>query len=107
MGRLGYTDIQGRIGGPGHVLEIDETKVGKRNYNVGRMVERNWILSMIEVGTGETLCNYRIEICPENKRDGNTLIPLIEKHVAPGTTIITDLWRRDVRRNDMFRLVGK
>ena len=56
------------------------------------MVQGNWILGMIEVGTGETLNNYRLEICPENKRDANTLIPPIEKHVAQGTTIITDLW---------------
>ena len=55
------------------------------------MVEGNWILGMIEVGTGEALCKYRLEICPENKRDANTLISFIEKHVTPGTTIITDL----------------
>ena len=83
---------EGRIGGPGHVVEIEETKMGKRIYNVGRMVEGSWILGMIEVGAGEALTSYRLEICPGNRRDAATLIPLIEKHVAPGTTIITDLW---------------
>jgi len=37
--------------------------------------------------------NYRLEICPGNKRDAWTLLELIEKHVEPGTTIYSDLWR--------------
>lgn len=76
----------GRIGGPGHVVEIDETKVGKRKYNRGRVREGCWILGMIDRDNGD----YRIEICPDNKRDAKTLIPLIEKHVEKGTKIITD-----------------
>ena len=32
---------QGRIGGHGCVLEIDEIKIDKRKHNVGRMVEVN------------------------------------------------------------------
>ena len=36
---------------------------------------------------------YRLEICPGNKRDENTLISLIQKHVAAETKIITDCWK--------------
>ena len=36
---------------------------------------------------------YRLEICPDNKRDERTLLALLEKHVEPGTTIYSDLWR--------------
>ena len=37
--------------------------------------------------------DFRLEICPGNKRDSRTLLALIEKHVEPGTTIFTDCWR--------------
>jgi len=37
--------------------------------------------------------NYRLEICPNNKRDKDTLLALIQKHVTPGTEIHTDCWK--------------
>lgn len=37
--------------------------------------------------------NFRIEICPDNRRDVETLINLIKKHVKPGSTIMTDCWK--------------
>ena len=79
---------QGLIGGPGCVVEINESKIGKRKYNVGRMVEGHWILGMVEIGTDKT--PFRLEIYPENKRDAETLLSLIQRHVAPETTIITN-----------------
>ncbi len=41
----------GQIGGPVRIVEIDETKFGKRKYNRGKRVEGSWILGMIEIGT--------------------------------------------------------
>ena len=80
-------EAEGRIGGPGGTVEIDEAKVGKRKFNRGRPREGNWILGMIDREGG-----YRLEICPDNRRDRETLFPLIKKHVAPGTEIMTDCW---------------
>ena len=62
--------------------------LGKRKYHRGRMVDGRWILGMVERESGE----LRLEICTNNKRDRATLIPLIKRHVAPGTLIITDCW---------------
>lgn len=73
-------EITGKIGGVGCIVEIDETKIGKRKYERGRIIEGSWILGMIERNSN----NYRLEICPNNKRDKATLQELIKKHVLPG-----------------------
>ncbi|CAG2250621.1 unnamed protein product [Mytilus edulis] len=36
-----------KIGGPSLMVEIDEAKFGKRKYNRGRVVDRNWVLGGI------------------------------------------------------------
>jgi len=79
----------GPLGGPGHVIECDEMKLGRRKYQHGRVVEGSWILGLIDIETNEV----RLEICPDNKRDANTLLGLIQKHVLPDTMLFTDLWK--------------
>jgi hypothetical protein len=37
--------------------------------------------------------DFRLEICPNNKRDAPTLEHLIQKHVEPGSKIHTDEWK--------------
>jgi len=81
---------QGPIGGLGKVVEIDECKIGRRKFERGRVVEGSWILGLIERGCPE---NYRLEICPDNKRDKDTLLSLIKKNIKPGTEIHTDCWK--------------
>lgn len=82
-------EFRGKIGGPGKIVQIDESKFGKRKYNRGRHVEGNWVLGMIEDGSED----LRLEVCPGNVRSAEVLVPLIEKHVEKGTTIHTDCWR--------------
>ncbi|XP_078034524.1 uncharacterized protein LOC144468724 isoform X2 [Augochlora pura] len=82
-------EMEGSIGGPGVIVEIDECKVGRRKFEKGRIREGVWILGMIERGGKK----YRLEICPDNKRDEITLISLIKKHVEVGSEIHTDCWK--------------
>jgi len=82
-------DRHGLIGGPGKIVQIDEAKFGRRKYNRGRHVEGHWVIGMIEDGS----VDFRLEICPDNERSAEILIPLILKHVAIGTTIRTDEWK--------------
>ena len=78
-----------KIGGPGHIVEIDECKIGRRKYNRGRLVEGNWILGMIDRNTREV----RMAVCPGNRRDATTLYDLVSQHVEPTSTIYTDCWK--------------
>ena len=77
------------IGGPGRVVELDEAKFGKQKYNRGRLVEGTWVIGGVERGSSSCF----MKVLPLNKRDAATMIPIIQQHVAPGTTIITDCWR--------------
>lgn len=83
MDALDNVYYDNKIGGEGHTVEIDKCKIGRRKYNRGRIIEGHWILGMIDREGG-----YRLEICPDNKRDRITLESLIIKHVAPGTIIM-------------------
>ncbi|XP_022117869.1 uncharacterized protein LOC110995153 [Pieris rapae] len=79
----------GKIGGPGKIVQIDESKFGKRKYNRGRHIEGHWVLGMIADNSED----LRLEVCPDNIRSADVLIPIIQKHVEVGTTIHTDSWR--------------
>lgn len=51
------------------------------------MAEQQWYFGGIERGSG------RCFIVPVEYRNADTLLPIIQKHVMPGTTIISDLWK--------------
>ena len=71
-----------QIGGPGKVVEIDESKFGRRKYNRGRYQEGHWVFGGVERGMVEVL-----------DRSAATLLPLIQQHILPGTTVLSDEWR--------------
>ena len=76
------------IGGEGIIVEIDESKFGKRKYYRGRRVDGVWILGGIE-RTNEKRCFVKVV----QDRTAETLHDVISRHVAPGSIIHTDLWR--------------
>ena len=59
------------------VIEIDETKIRKKEYIKGRMVEGHEIFWLIAREAG----GFRLEICPNNQRDSETLI---SRHFSDG-----------------------
>ena len=75
------------IGGEGIVVEIDKSKFGKRKYNRGHAVEGVWVFGGVE-RTEERRC-FAV---PVERRNAETLIPLIVAHIAPGSIILSDLW---------------
>lgn len=76
------------IGGPDVVVEIDETKLGKRKYNRGHRVEGVWVI----VGVERTP-QRRVFLVPVIDRSAETIHGIVRSHVSPGSIIHTDGWR--------------
>ncbi len=76
------------IGGPGMTVEIDESHIRSRKYNRGRILksEAVWVFGGICRETGECF------LAQCERRDANTLLPILQERVAPGTTIYSDMW---------------
>lgn len=96
------------IGGPGIVVEIDESMFGKSmsiiflfiaeyyafinvfligKYNRGKRRDGVWVFGGVEQGTG------RCFMVPVKNRKASTLIPIIRHFIEPGTIIRSDCWR--------------
>ena len=76
-----------KIGGPGHVVEIDESKFGKRKYHKGRRVEGCWVLGGIDRETKETF----FQVVPD--RSAETLLPILIDNIHPESIVISDCWK--------------
>uniref|UniRef100_A0A914QWH8 ISXO2-like transposase domain-containing protein n=1 Tax=Panagrolaimus davidi TaxID=227884 RepID=A0A914QWH8_9BILA len=81
-----YYDKVQPLGGIGEVVEIDESKFGRRKYHKGHKVDGIWIWGGLERSSG------RVVMCPVQHRDKRTLHALIKRWIKPGTTVISDCW---------------
>lgn len=77
-----------KIGGKNVVVEIDESKFGKRKYNKGHKVDGVWVVGMVERSE-----RRKLSLIPVEKRDRTTLNNLIKSYVKEGSIIYTDCWR--------------
>ena len=76
-----------QIGGPGHTVQIDESLFSRAKYNRGRARRAFWIFGGYDCTTGLGF------LVPVPNRSRNILIPLIREQIAPGSTIVSDMWR--------------
>jgi len=76
------------IGGPGCIVEIDESKFGKRKFNRGKRVDGICVFGGIERDSDPP--HFFVTV---NERSADTLIPIIKRWILPGTTIYSDCWR--------------
>ncbi|KCZ77960.1 hypothetical protein H311_01021, partial [Anncaliia algerae PRA109] len=89
-----------KIGGEGHVVQIDETCVFKRKYNIGRCQQQIWLFGCIDVQTKEFKI---IKVANRNKK---TLGKLIEKIIIPNSTVYSDCFSSYLsyfRNNSKFK----
>ena len=77
----------GPIGGPGTTAKIDESKFGKTKYHRGRKIEGKWVFGGL---CRETKACFLV---PVERRDKETLLPIIRAQILPGTRVMSDLWR--------------
>ena len=79
---------ENKIGGKSVIVEIDESKFGKRKYNRGHPVEGVWVFGGVERTPERKL--FLVDV-PNRKEE--TLLNLIQKYVLPGSIIVSDMWR--------------
>ena len=86
-GNAYVTDILARPLGAAKV-EIDESHFFKAKHNVGASLAlpQLWVFGVIDTGNGRVLLE------PVEKRDAETLIPIIERCIARGSVIHSDCW---------------
>ena len=75
------------VGGKGKVVQIDESKFGKRKYHRGHRVEGQWVFGGIESDSRK--CFMAIV----EQRDEATILPIIQKWIKPGSIIVSDCWK--------------
>lgn len=76
------------VGGPGIIVEVDESKFGKRKYNQGHHVEGVWVVGGVE-RTAERKC---FAFAVEN-RSAPALLAVMQRFIRPGSIIYTDCWK--------------
>ena len=93
--RMVYYNIlnrnQTRIGGAGHIIEIDETMVFRRKSHKGRLTQfqndQIWVFGGIDRET--KLCFAEVV----EKRDEQTLLSVLKKYVLTQSIVYSDGWR--------------
>ena len=71
------------IGGPGKIVEINESKFGKRKSHKGCEI------GCLEVFVEKT-DNFFLVTVPNREKE--TLLPLTKERISPGTTVMSDCW---------------
>jgi len=86
---------QKMIGGNGVIVEIDESKFGKRKYNKGHKVDGVWV-----VGGVERTSERKFFAEPVKDRSAVTLIDVLKRNILPGSIVYSDMWKGYAKLSD-------
>ncbi len=71
-------------GGPGHVVQIDETCVRKAKYNRGRRIPPRWVFGGLDTTTRKGF------LVKAPNRTAKTLLTIVMQRIRPGTEVHSD-----------------
>lgn len=77
-----------KIGGDNMIIEIDESKFGKRKYNRGHSVEGVWIFGMVERSE-----QRKIHLVAVDNRKAETLLTKLTNNIKNDSVIYSDCWK--------------
>ena len=77
-----------KIGGPGIVVEIDESKFGKVKYHRGHKVEGVWVFGLVERTEKRKIFLIKVD-----DRKKATLESILKKYVHKESIIHSDCWK--------------
>src|SRR5260363_378943 len=77
-----------KIGGPGIIVEIDETKIGRNKYHRGKPVQGVWVY-----GAVERTDQRRIFVTEIPDKKESTLLQIIKDNIEEGSIIYSDCFR--------------
>lgn len=84
-----FDAVQQPIGGEGKVVELLETKVGKRRIckKTGDVIDEVWVIGGIERGASDP---HKVFFIPVRDHNAETLTLIVNEWVEPGTTVVTN-----------------
>jgi transposase-like protein len=83
------------LGGPGRIVEIDETSVKKKSkYGRGKQHPDCWLFGGVDRTTKKWF-----GILTYESRTKSVLLPIIKEHVLPGTIIYSDMWSAYIKES--------
>lgn len=80
-----------------NAVQIDESLFGRQKYHTGRRVLEDWVFGICDAQPGG-----RVYMTCVPHRDSKTLLPIVQQHVDPGTTVTSDQWAAYYRLAPMF-----
>ncbi|KAI4293474.1 hypothetical protein PAPHI01_2748, partial [Pancytospora philotis] len=92
-----YYERVGQIGGPGVVVEVDESKFGKRKFHRGHRVDGTWVLGAVEKASRK-----RILMLPVANRTRETLLGILARYVHFESRMRSDMWRGYIGAAKLF-----
>lgn len=92
-----YYSSLSKIGGNDIIVEVDESKFGKRKYNKGHSVEGVWILGMVERTEKRKIVLIKVD-----DRSKKTLEEKLSNNIKSDSTLYSDCWKGYCQMGKIF-----